>query len=281
MLCPPNDATFKAIMRNGATGLAKISPLLSRIARTGWTEDLGHRFEAEYGERIRWQIVGSMERLGMLQFRISPERTDALSDRRSALFDNSLSDLWIELMEGVVERYVRGVREGRIRGDLVSYLRGVVRHLVIRNARDLRLIGSETPQETISAFCEAKQETTRRNRLAWLKFVLERRVREEMLSRSDPDVFQRVYAKVHRVADYFFEEFLPTRCADVGKLGSSVLKALVGDLLDSDRIEAAAAYIGTVTPFSAGDATTNRVPDGVDEDEYLSCLTQAAGNRWR
>jgi len=282
LLRTANDATFEAIMGKARSERVSIPPLLSRIARHGWTEELGRRFEAEYGDRLRWQIVASMERLGMLQFRISPERTDVLSDRRSALFDNTLSDLWIELMGGMVDRYVQGVREGRIAREIVAYLRGVIRHLVIRNARDLRLIGSETPQESISAFCQAKQESTRRGRLAWLKFALEGRVRQEMLSRCGPEVFQSVYRGVHRVADYFFEEFIPSRCEDVARLGSRVLDVLVGDLLlDSTCLEAAVEYIGTVTPFSAGETATGRVPEAADEDEYLSCLARAAGSGWR
>lgn len=254
--------------------------MLRRIAKHGWTEDAARQFEAEYGKQIRWQIIVSMERLGMLQFRISPERAYVLSDRRSELYENTLSDLWIQLLDGVVERYVRGLREGRIHQDIVAYVRGVVRHLVISNARDLGLIGAETPQEMVASFCEAKLDATRRARLAWLKFALGNRVRQHVLSRCPPDSFQRVYLAAHHVVDYFFEKLIPSKCDEIAGLGSRVLDAMVEDLLDSSHLGMAVQYIGSVTPFASGGGGVSRVPGDVDEDEYLSSL-RALKEHWR
>ena len=268
-------------MVGSASARTVVPPLLHQIAKHGWTEESARQFEARYGKQIRWQIVASMERLGMLQFRISPERTSVLSDRRSELYEDTLSDLWIQLLGDVVERYVRGVHEGRIGSEIAVYLRGVIRHLVIANARDLGLIASETPYELISTFCRSKRDATRQSRLAWLKFALGGRVRHDVLTRCEAGAFQRVYRAVHHVVDYFFEEFIPDRCAEVGRLGSRVLDALVGDLLDSPSLEAAVQYVGTITPYASGGATTSRVPGDVDEDEYMSSLGRAAKDRYR
>ena len=258
-----------------------IPPLLRRIAGHGWTEGSARRFESRYGKQIRWQIVVGMERLGMLQYRISPERADCLSNRRSELYQNTLSDVWIQLLDGIVGRYVVGVQEGRIRHGMVAYLRGVIRHLILSNARDLGLIPSETPQEMIALFCQSKRDTTRQHRMAWLKFTLGMRVREAVLIRCRPDIFQRVYRTVHHVVDYFFEEYVPSRCADVARLGRRVLDTMIEDLLESSSLESALQYIGAITPYAVGGRGTSRVPGDVDEDEYLSSLDRAAAGRWR
>ena len=268
-------------MVRDASACPAVSLLIRRIAKHGWSEESARQFEAQYGRKIRWQIITSMERLGMLRFRVSPERTSVLSNRRSELYENTLSDLWIQLLDGVVERYVQGAREGRIRQDIVPYLRGVIRHLVLSNARDLGLIGAETPQEMVSAFCQAKLDETRNARLAWLKFALGGRVRESVLTRCGADTFQSVYRAVHHVVDYFFEELIPSKCAEIASLGPRILDAMIGDLLDSSHLESAVQYIGSVTPFASGGGAVSRVPDGVDEDEYLSSLDRAADGRYR
>jgi len=261
--------------------MTAIPPLLRRIVKHGWTEELGRRFEAEYGKQLRWQIIVGMERLGMLQFRISPQQADVLSDRRSELYQDTLSDLWIQLLEGVVERYVCGIEQGRIHQGMVAYLRGVIRHILISNARSLGLIGSETPQEMIAAFCQSKRDATRRGRLAWLKFALGAHVRRDLLSRSGAATFQQLHRAIHRVADYFFEEYLPTRCAEIGQLRSRLLDTMLQDFLGSDSLDEAVEYVGSVTPYAAGEALFSRIPGDMDEDEYLSNLDRAAGGRWQ
>lgn len=217
----------------------------------------------------------------MLQFRISPDRTSKLSNRRSELYDNSLSDLWIQLLDGVVTRYVDGLHDGRIHQDFVPYLRGVIRHILLANARELGLIGAETPQEMVTAFCRAKLDTTRHARLAWLKFTLSTRVRESVLAHCASDCFQRVYRAIHHVVDYFFERLIPSRCEGISALGARLLDPLIEELLDTPHLEQALSYIGSITPVALGQGPVARVPDGVDEDEYLSALGAAAEGRWR
>jgi len=255
--------------------------LLRRIERAGWTEESAKQFEAKFGQRLRWLIVLNMERLGLLQSRISPERTETLSNRRLQLYENTLSDLWIELLDTVIDRYVRGVAEGRIHQEPLAYFGGAVRHLVISNARDLGLIRSETPKELVISFCEAKREATRHARLAWIKFALGPRIRQEILSRCPAASFEAVYRSVHHVVDYFFEVFLPIQCKRLADLGAKVVQELVVRFNESVPMEEARGYVGTVTPFAGGEVSTTNVPNDVDEDEYLSVLDRAASGRWR
>jgi len=255
--------------------------LLARIARRGWTERLGQQFETVFGERIRWMIVATMERIGVLQWRIHPDRADCLEDRRLALYENTLSDLWYELVSGLVERYIKGVEEDRVHQDLVPYLRGVVRHLVIANARALRLIGRQTSVELLKSVCEAKREATYSDRLAWLKFCLEKKVREEILSRTETASFSRVYRRIHRVSDYFFEEFVPSQCERI----SPAIGTILDDLLDEFELlassETTLEYIGVVTPVARELDDRVRAPEGEDEGEYLAVMTRAGEGRWQ
>ena len=102
-----------------------------------------------------------------------------------------------------------------------------------------------------------------------------------VLTRCETESFQRVYRTVHHVVDYFFEEYVPSRCADVARLGKKVLDTMIGELLESSSLETALEYIGAITPYAVGGRGTSRVPGDVDEDEYLSTLDRAAADRWR
>jgi hypothetical protein len=255
--------------------------LLRKIAKSGWSEDLARRFEAHYDRDMRWIVINNMEKLGLLQSRVHPERVSLLTDRRLELFENTISDLWVELSDGLVERYVKGVEGDRIHQPFVPYLRGVVRHIVLENARTLGLIGRESPAELIAAVCEARRDRTLHGRIAWLKFCLAAKARQDLLQCCGRDAFALVYKNVHRVADYFFEQFVPQHCAEVKTMGTRVLDELVRRFAESPLLPEAAQYVGHVTPFAAGADVTMRVPYNVNEDEYLSGLDRAAEGTWR
>jgi len=255
--------------------------LLERITRKGWTERSGQQFESVFGERIRWLVVTTMERVGALQWRVHPNRTHSLADRRSALYDNTLSDLWYELLGGVVETYVEGVRSQRIGQAFIPYLHGVVRHLVVANARSLRIIGRESTAELLTMVCEAKRESTYLDRLAWLKFCLEKRVREELLALSEPDAFKLIYRSIHRVSDYFFEKYVPSQCERVSSSRGSVLSDLLRDFSKVAIETEAHHYIGEVTPIARNVDDGARAPDGQQEGEYLAVMARAREGRWQ
>ena len=257
------------------------SRLLKQIERTGWTEEKARRFEKEFGERIRWSIVLNMERLGLLQGRVSPNRIDSLSNRRLQLYENTLSDLWIELFNGLLTRYLRGIEEGRIHQEPMPYISGVVRRLTISNARELGLMRSETPREMIVSFCEAKRETTKHARLAWIKFCLGQQTRQQLLSQCPSPSFETVYKRIHHIVDYFFEVFLASQCERLADLDGKVVHELVALFHQSGQAEEAMTYVGKVTPYAVQEVATTGVPDDADEDEYLSALDRAASGGWR
>ena len=248
-------------------GMTSEHVLLARIVKRGWTERLGREFESGFGEQIRWLIVVTMERVGTLQGRVHPNGTKYLEDRRLALYENSLSDLWYELLNGLVERYVEGFQNGKIHQEFIPYLRGVLRHLVIANARALRLIGRETAAELLASVCEAKRDSTYLDRLAWLKFCLEKKVRQEILARAHSEIFSTLSRAIHRVSDYFFEKFVPSQCERISRSKGSILD----DLLDVFSVEAEAEevreYIGTVTPIARGIDDNTKLSDGEDDAE--------------
>jgi len=222
-----------------------------------------------------------MERIGAIQWRVHPDRTHCLADRRLALYENTLSDLWYELLNGLVERYIEGIKSDKIHQNFVPYLRGVVRHQVIANARTLRLIGRETTVELLVSVCEAKRESTYLGRLAWLKFCLEKRVRQEILARSRPDVFATVYRSIHRVSDYFFEQFIPNQCERISRKQGGVLADLLDDFTDTAESEETHGYIGTVTPVARNIDDEARVSGDEDEAEYLTVLARASAGGWK
>jgi hypothetical protein len=244
--------------------------LLVHIVQRGWTERLGCEFEAQFGQQLRWLIVVTMERIGTLQWRVNPQYAKtALEDRRLALYENTLSDLWSELLNGLVQRYVEGQQSGRIHQEFVPYLRGVVRHLVISNARTLRLIGRETAAEMLTSVCDAKRDTTYVDRLAWLKFCFEKKVRQELLIRATPEAFSRFYRSIHRVSDYFFERYVPEQCDRISRSRGSALQDLLDAFGTDVLIEDACEYIGTITPTSRDIDDSYRTPAGEDEAEHL------------
>jgi hypothetical protein len=175
---------------------------------------------------------------------------------------------------------VEGRQAGRIRQEFAGYLRGVIRHLVLTNARRLHLIERQTAAEMISSLCEAKKETTYHDRLAWLKFCLEKRVRQSILEHADGALFSTIHRSIHHVSDAFFERFVPKHCAEAHRWGSQALGQLLDAFMEIAADEESLTYVGTVTPMPAGSDET-RASGDIDEDEYLSVLYQAQSGGWR
>lgn len=255
----------------------RIDPLLRKIQRNGWSERLAARFEKEYGRRLRWRIVLHMEKLGLLQIRVSPERVGILSTQRLELFENTLSDLWLRLLDGLIPSYIERVKEGKIHREFIPYLSGVIKHLVIANAQSLKLIGKETPAEIMRSICDAKQNRTRRARIAWAKFCFDHRVRRELLHSCPGEMFALLYHNIHHVVDYFFERFIPAQCSRLAKLKGRVLESLLDSFVESDsEFEEALGYIGTMTPFGIGEEVHTPRDSEMTDDEFLSALQQAS-----
>jgi len=268
-------------MKNRKQESIYIDPLLHKINHSGWTERLADKFEAAYGERLRWHIVVYMEKMGLLQYRFNPQFPAALSSRRLELYEDTLSDLWIKLLDGLVDQFVERVEDGRVHQDFIHYLGGVIRHLVVANARSLGLLSRETPAEIIRGICEARRETTLRAKIAWLKFCYEQRVREEILGRCSRELFPKVYRNVHHIVDYFFEKFILAQCDQFSQCPTNILNILIDRFLESDsNLTDALGFIGSVTPFATGGEVVGQVPEATSDDEYLSSLQQASQRGW-
>jgi len=252
----------------------EIDSLLKRIRRRGWTDRLASEFQAKYERRLQWMVIVHMEKAGLLQWRIGPDQVDALSNRRLELYENSVSDVWIRLFRGLTNTYLERVESGKVHQAFLPYMNGVIRHLVIENARSLGLLGRETPTEILRSICEAKLEKTRETRTSWAKYCLEHKVRTDLLLIYPRDLFERAYGSIHRIVDFFFEQFMPNKCDTIKTRRHGLLGSLVEEFAGSqDDFERALDYIGTITPFA------NRGVDidesaGSSDDEYFAALQQ-------
>jgi len=234
-------------MRRGDTGL----DILQGIVRDGWTEELASSFEMSFGEDIRRLLVLYLWRLGLVEYRFDPTRASAiLTNRREELYENTLTDIWLELIRGLVAKYVKGYDTGKIKQAFRAYLAGVIRHMLIKNAQDLSLLPKESPAELLRALCGAKKESTKAQHIARIKFVLWNQVKQGVLSACSRETFKDIYKELQHVLDYFFEVFLPQNCVLI--TGNKAPKSL-SDLISyfgKRELGRAKEYIGTITPYS-------------------------------
>jgi hypothetical protein len=248
-------------------GVALVDPLLRKIHRRGWDDNLAQAFDRKYNPQLRRLAVLHMEKFGLILHWVNPEKPRGLTTRRLELFENTLSDLWERLLGGLVSQYLEGRDEGRIEQEFVAYVGGVIRHLLIANARNLHIIGEETPAEIVRNICQSRRERTLHAKVAWAKFCLEHKVRAGFLFACSREQFEEAYANVHHVSDYFFERFVLSQCETLGGLRGDILSALLERLRDTPaEFSAALPYIGTVTPFPAEGLPDERYLAGIDED---------------
>ena len=156
--------------------------MLKKIVRQGWTEALASSFEKAFGDDIRRLLVLYLWRLGIIEYRFDPTRAASiLTNRREELYENTLTDIWLELMRGLVDKYVKGFASGKIQQAFRAYLAGAIRHILIRNAQDLSLLPRESYGELLRALCDSKKESTRVQYLARIKFLLWDEVKQGIL----------------------------------------------------------------------------------------------------
>ena len=142
-----------------------------------------------------------------MRFRFNPDHAARiLKDRQLELWENSLSDTWIEVLGSLVPKYTRMVQQSSVKLEFRAYLAGVIRHIVISNARDLKLIPKDSAAAMIQAYCKSSKQVTRRSHMARMKFHLWNKVENEILSCCGEKRFGRLYPKMHHVVDYFFDQ---------------------------------------------------------------------------
>lgn len=226
--------------------------LLHRIARSGWTEELARQFESEFGPELRRLAVLHLFGLGLVEFRFDPDRAkELLSARRLELFDNTLTDLWLSLLRGLVSKYVRDKDSGDVRQEFLAYVSGVVRNTLVENARHLGLIPKRSFVDMLRDLCRSSGDDTRRRHVSSLKFHLESWARREVVSLCPPHMFDEVYRQRGRVIDYFFEVHVPANCRIVSKgPRTRVLRDLL-NAFDGEEYARALSYCGKVNPSPA------------------------------
>ncbi len=250
--------------------------LLEDIASKGWSEERCLQFVVEYEESIRRGMVIVLRQLGLGVARSGLDwLEEQLNDRRVELLLDTWSDLWIELLGDLVGRFVCGRASGEISTSFCTYVRGVIRHVMIRNARCLGLLPKESEAEMLRSLARARTERTIEQWVARLKAVFWQSVVHEMLNRCPAESFTMVYGNVAHVADHFFEEYVPVQVRSIPRRS---LSRLVESYMNGPYTEGI-SYVGHVAPFDP--SPRRRVLEGVHsllgEDEFLSRLSRAHG----
>lgn len=252
--------------------------LLEEIAACGWSEARCDRFLAAYEEQIRRGLAVALHQLGLSVSRSGLDQLESrLTDRRMELLLDTRSDLWIELLDGLIDRFVSHRAAGKVSASFSLYLRGVIRHLMIRNARSLGLLPEESEAEMLRAIARGRTKKTVDQWVARLKAVFWHSVVHDILSRCPPDSFPLVYENIVHVTDHFFEIYVPSCVTTVPRnsLSRLVESYMCGPYAD------ATSYVGHVAPFDPSPRC--RVLEGLHslltEDEFLSRLALAKGGR--
>ncbi len=258
----------------GIGQVSEVDQLLDEIAHHGWSNIRWTRFMSAHEQGIHRGLAIALRQLGL---GVSHSRLDGfesgVAEERIELLLDTRSDLWIELLDGLVARFVRGRASGKIAVSFPAYLQGVIRHLMIRNARSEGLLPEESEAEMLRALARARSEKTAAQWIARLKSVFWQRMVHELLNSCPPDLFDRVYTNAAHVADHFFEVYLPKRVSTIPRC---TLSGLAQDYMDTRTLDGI-AYIGHVAPFDP--SPRHRVVEGLHlsrgEDEFLSRLSRA------
>ena len=256
--------------------------LLAEIAIHGWREDLANRFEQAFGDDIRRLIVLHLWKLGSIQYRFDPARaTETLKDRALELFQNTLSDTWIALLEGLVDTYWGSAGTGNApKVPFLQYLTGVIRNLAVDNAKRLGLLPRESHGSLLRSLCRAKRDDSRRFHIARAKLQLRTNVEQELLSLLS-EHFDELYVELHGVLEHFFEVFTPERCTEaLQRGGRGALERLVR-MYAEGAYRDGIGYVGSIAPWDP--THPRRVLSSRDEeaseDDFLSLLAVCAGGQ--
>lgn len=245
--------------------------LLELIAQRGWTEALAQRFEDEYGAAIKRMIVVYLLRLGVVSQYLATSALDTLPGYELELFENTLSDVWIAILGGLVLRYMHKERSGQMNRPFVAYLSGTIKKILITNAQRLGLLPRKSEAEMLLGLALAKKANTQRKYIALLKFHFEGKVREVILADCPHDRFQLVYSHIYQLTAFFFERYLVqvcradrSRCKRISDLAALFMRT---------DYEEGLLYVGRVVPYSETAATKCYPASDISTDEFLSRLS--------
>jgi hypothetical protein len=250
--------------------------LLRRVARSGWTEELARQFESEFGPELRRLVVLHLFGLGLVEFRFDPDRArEVLSAKRLELLDNTLTDLWLSMLRGLVSKYVRDRASGSVHQEFLAYVSGVVRNTLVENARHLGLIPKCSFVDMLRDLCRSSGDDTRRRHVSSLKYHMESWARREVVSLCPPHLFDQVYRHRGHVIDYFFEVHVPASCQIVSKgPRTRVLRALL-DAFGEEEYSRALTYRGKVNPSPAFSVLVDVATTAADEgDRFVDFVAE-------
>ena len=125
------------------------------------------------------------------------------------MIEDTTSDLWIQLRTSLIPKYLDTVKSNAPEYGFAAYLSGVIRFLLIDNARQAGLLPHYTVGELVRRYRRARRQSTRCRIIGMLKGRCHRAVRNEILARCPPQCFDHTYKNIHRIADHFFEADLP------------------------------------------------------------------------
>lgn len=248
-----------------------VDGLLELIAHRGWTEGLAQQFEDEYGAAIKRTIVLHLWRLGIVSRYLSTDLQMVLPTRELELFENTLSDVWIAILGGLVRRYIHEQLSGRTDRPFIAYLSGTIKKILITNAQHLGLLPRKSEAEMLFALASAKKPDTKRKYVALLKFHFEERVKEMILSYCPADQFEQVYKRTSQLSAYFFEQYLVQVCSASRKKYKKIAD-IVALFMGSDYREGL-QYVGHIVPYSDTAKTKCYPPQDISTDEFLTSLS--------
>ena len=250
---------------------------LDDLVSQGWSDKTAQSFEDRFGDDIRRLLVLHLWRLGFVEYRFDPTRAKRiLSARKLEIYENTLSDIWIEVLGGLVEKYVKEHKKGRVNQEFRAYLSGVVHHLVIKNAQELGLIPRDSVAQLLRSLCDAKKNATKTKHIARVKQRLWAQVERMLLAKCGTSLFHDIYESIYHIVDYFFEEFLPGQCVAISKAPPRKALAVLIDGFSDAEYDNAKAYIGSITPYSSEARVTSFAGSEQQEDEALLQLVGVA-----
>jgi hypothetical protein len=253
--------------------------LLRTVSRSGWTDETASRFDRELGDDIRRLIVLYLWKLGLVTHRFDPSRAQRLLQAHCLeVFESTISDVWLALARGLLEDYLHELGT-RPPGSLPfrRYIAGVVRNLVLENARRQRLLPRHSELELLRSICAAQREHTKRSHVARAMFYLQSKAEREILGACPPSDFDGVYAHLYRVVHHFFEHYVPGQCARIVRFRGSGATAALADSYMKGEYRGGFEHEVKATPWDPG--ATKQVlghspceETDLDEGEFLALL---------
>jgi len=218
--------------------------LIRRIGQSGWTDENFEAFDALLGTTIRRCLIICSDTLQASAWGLSQRRRD----RWRHVLEDTTSDLWIELSDSLVTKYLELVKTKGLECGFAAYLNGVIRLLLIDNARQAGLLPHHSVGELVRRYCRARRKKTRRRIIAMLKGRCQQMVRSEILAFCAEASFDDTYKNIHRITDHFFEAYLPAAVEQPRHEALPSLREMIERYVSSG-MEGGSTFRGSICPM--------------------------------